>query len=302
MKVAICPLVSHDEYRSRRCMLTCVMQEAEDVSFETVVHINSKDASFVDSMSSFCRSERIRTVVTRSDGTPSTGKNGILDLIGASTYDGVCMVDGDDFLYPSFAAQMSRHLMQFPETDLLSTCAMDSISRDDSFGSPEEAAKFVELAPGVRGSLWGSNNWKTAAQFRSNSPGILWDQAPCWPIAIGAQMYHSRKLAQSKRFDPSLIIGEDVMMEHEVLAEYQNGNMVFFKTFCSDMYVYDRTLDDNIQNSHRELKSACFQAIRSKIGFLPPERCSVDELPSLTPPILYGWDSKVSFIRGLLSS
>lgn len=302
MKIAICPLVSHDLYRAKRCILSCAFQpEPLDIFFETVVHINTLDVDFAEAISEFCRQQRIRHLASRSDGTPATGKNGVLKFLQDSTFDGCCLIDGDDFVYPSFSGQITRHLKQFPETDLLSTCAMDEIRLESSFSSSDEAAKYVKVGNGVRASLWGSNDWKTAAQYRSDSSGILLKDAPCWPIAIGAQMFYSKKLAKSKRFDSRIVIGEDVMLEHEVLADHQSGKMVFFKTFCSDMYVYDRTLDNNIQIKHADLKRACFDRIRARISFLDHERCSMDELPMTAPPIISSWNDKVEYIRGLLA-
>lgn len=298
MKVAVCPLVSHDLIRAKRCVASCLCQQENDhgVDFAVVVHINTRNQEFGAQMADFCKELGVRHLRTNSDGTPSTGKNGILDFISKSDFDGATLLDGDDIYYPCSLSQIARHLAQFPETDLLSNCAMDSLELDSRYPNAQE---LPEIQPGVRAVCWGSNDWKVGVSYKTCPSRLLDPDAPPWPIAIGMQQFFSKRLAKRLRFDPGQLIGEDVLLENQVLERHQRGDLAFFRTFCSDMYIYDRTLDNNIQTANAGLKRSCWERIKEKLSFPDLSRSSIEEVPCSFPPLAYNYADKISFIGGL---
>ena len=67
---------------------------------ETVVIINSLDPEYVIEATGFCTNNDIQYHITESDGTPSTGKNSLLDKFLESDNEYMVQVDGDDLITP----------------------------------------------------------------------------------------------------------------------------------------------------------------------------------------------------------
>jgi len=296
MKIAICPLVSHDIWRAKRCIVSCHLQlEHASISHSLVVHINSLDESFADEMVSFCEDGGYRYLKSVSDGTPSTGKNAILDFLAQSLFDGACLVDDDDFLYPVSFMQIANHLHQFGETDLLVNHAMDCVVRSE-FADP---SMHPVVGDGVSAIVWGSNNWKMPSIYGTGPNPITQPSVPQWPISLGRHQYYSKRLAKALKFDPRIVVGEDVMLEFEALHLHQVGELVFFMTFGSDMYVFDRTLNNNIEKKHADQKHEYFRLIQQKLQKYDQERLDPRELPCCFPKIAYSYSDKIEFIQGL---
>lgn len=67
---------------------------------ETVVIINSLNTEYVEKAAGFCTSNHIEYHITESDGTPSTGKNSLIDKFLESDNEYMIQVDGDDIITP----------------------------------------------------------------------------------------------------------------------------------------------------------------------------------------------------------
>ena len=67
---------------------------------ETVVVINTLNEEYVETATSFCVSNNIEYHITKSDGTPATGKNSVLELFLESDNEYMVHVDGDDMITP----------------------------------------------------------------------------------------------------------------------------------------------------------------------------------------------------------
>ena len=67
---------------------------------ETVVVINSLDPDYGAVASKWCEERGYEHHVTKSDGTPATGKNSVIKLFLESDEDYMVHVDGDDILTP----------------------------------------------------------------------------------------------------------------------------------------------------------------------------------------------------------
>ena len=55
-----------------------------------------ENAQYLVDAEAWCISESVEYYVTESDGTPSTGKNSVMELFRASDNDYMVLVDGDD--------------------------------------------------------------------------------------------------------------------------------------------------------------------------------------------------------------
>lgn len=67
---------------------------------DLTIVINTLDKSFEAKAISYCKENNIEYFVTESNGTPSKGKNSVLDIFESSNYTHMVLVDGDDFLTP----------------------------------------------------------------------------------------------------------------------------------------------------------------------------------------------------------
>ena len=67
---------------------------------ETVVIINTLNEEYAEIATRFCVSNSIEHYITESDGTPSTGKNSLLDKFLESDNEYMVQVDGDDYITP----------------------------------------------------------------------------------------------------------------------------------------------------------------------------------------------------------
>ena len=76
-------------------------EEYSDIQTEdAVVVINSLEKEYIKKVEAFCKLNKIEYYITECDGTPSKGKNSVLDIFLASKNNYCVMIDGDDFLTP----------------------------------------------------------------------------------------------------------------------------------------------------------------------------------------------------------
>lgn len=80
---------------------------------DAVVIINTLNKKYSQLAQNFCEKNNIEYYVTESNGTPSKGKNSLLDIFLKSDNEHCVMVDGDDFLTPH-GVWMYKHLAKLP--------------------------------------------------------------------------------------------------------------------------------------------------------------------------------------------
>ena len=78
------------------------------------IHYERNSQYLVDA-EAWAKSENLEYYITDSDGTPSTGKNSVLDIFQASDNDYMVLVDGDDFIrtvvweFPNYEQALKCH-------------------------------------------------------------------------------------------------------------------------------------------------------------------------------------------------
>lgn len=65
-----------------------------------IVVLNSTDQEYINTAETWCKEQDIEHYITKSDGTPATGKNSVMDLFLNSDNEYMVLVDGDDFITP----------------------------------------------------------------------------------------------------------------------------------------------------------------------------------------------------------
>ena len=231
IKLMICPLVSSDIPRAIRCIQSAYNQRNHSIKYEVHLIINTVDDSFIGQMVQYCEKNKVPYAVTKSDGTPSTGKNSVFEYFMTKDFTHLSQLDGDDFYYPTFLQQVERHLKKYPNTDAMATCPCDSIY-------PRNNGNDSQLSSGNFGCLWGMNY----VDYRGN---MIFGKDPLVD-GISNPNYarlvlFSRKAAESYRYDPEVIVGEDLKIHYDFLWGHQNDEFSYWFTSASDMWVRDGT-------------------------------------------------------------
>jgi hypothetical protein len=238
-KILLCPLVSYDLDRSIRAIKSCFTQKDHELVYGVHVVINSQDTDFTLEISKYCDDNEIKYSITKSDGTPGTGKNSVLEIFQNSEYTHLSQLDGDDLFYPTFLKQIQRHLYKYPTTDVLATLPCDSIYRN-----PEEGA--IEIDNGFYALIWTTHyiTWSTLSMLGEDR--IFSDK---FTGNYGRFILFSKKISKNFRFDSSFIVGEDLKLHFEFLHAHQKDDISYWFTSASDGWVRD-TSSIGIQKSN----------------------------------------------------
>lgn len=294
MHNVICPLVSRDMHRAIRCVKSCLNQFPTTMKFSVVPIINSLNEEFIKEFSDWCEKEKIDYRITPSKGTPSAGKNQVLKFFQNSEYDGLSMVDGDDMYYPSATQQIERHLNHHPGTDAIIVKPSDQIQ---SF----MADNSIRVGEGEFAILWGTNTVPLGYIYGPTKHSLFSDRNTA--SNLGGHVFYSKKLVNLIQYDEKQLLGEDLLLEFELLRLHQESKICFWLSFASDVQFLDRTKQANIQSvrneSHGEIY---FERLTEKIQeILNVERSSFNELPVEFPNIILDYNSKVNWLREILS-
>jgi hypothetical protein len=292
MKIAMCPLVSRDLPKAIRATNSCRNQFlTEQFQVETVAIVNSKNQEFIDEFCSWCESEQVKYVITESNGTPSRGKNSVLQFLRDSDYDGVSMTDGDDLVYPTGALQIERHLLHHPTTDVLIVKPSDQVTNHESYGS-------VQIKEGNYAVCWGMNIVKLGYTYGPGKSEIF-NSGHFAARNLGGHVFYSKKVAQLVQYDEEQLLGEDLLLEFNLLKLHQERKICFWLSFASDVQMLDRTEQESIQYTKNGTDGAqSFERLIQKVReILPEDRSSFDELPVEFPELLFSHGEKIEWLK-----
>jgi len=232
IKVLVAVLVSSDLPRAIRCIKSCQSQIDHNLDYEVCVVINTLNEEFKKEMLDYCNWEGINIKLTKSDGTPSTGKNSVFEVFdNKKEFTHLVQIDGDDFLYPTFLRHIERHLKKYPLTDVLGILPCDSIYVNHEPG-------FYNLDNGFYAGLWGTNYSSWAWWIPFDTDTIFTDDTKG---NLSRLMLYSRKIPNNFFYDPEQLIGEDYKIHFDLLFAHQRDEISFWFTSASDTWVRDTT-------------------------------------------------------------
>lgn len=291
MKIALCPLVSRDFTKAVRATNSCRNQfEPDNLEIETVAIVNSQKQEFIDQFCKWCEDEKVKYVITESNGTPSTGKNSVLHFLAESDYDGVSMTDGDDLFYPTGILQIERHLNHHPGTDVLIVKPSDQVSN-----SPDNG---IQIKPNEYAVCWGMNIVNLGYMYGPARHDIF-SKGHVAARNLGGHVYYSKKMAQMARYDEHQLLGEDLLLEFQLLKLHQERKISFWLSFASDVQMLDRTKQESIQFT-KNLSDGqhYFERLISIVrNILPEDRSSFQELPVEFPELLFSHHEKIEWLK-----
>ena len=244
------------------------------------IHYERNSQYLVDA-EAWAISENLEYYVTDSDGTPSTGKNSVLDIFQASDNDYMVLVDGDDFitphgiwLYDKIAQSESppdvialeyqlgligngfqKSLFQYGELDPnhKPSYALRAFMQCKKWWERQLAGNGVHIdnlhpdGPGYSIAL-------NEAQHRIYS--FAYNYIDNWEPHLRITFYSKRSTTNEFRFDPELIVGEDTMQYLNLKYAWSQGNIDLRHLHeIYPTYVYDQRLEgivDFVNQSERD--------------------------------------------------
>lgn len=297
VKLLVCPLVSSDVPRAIRCVESCYNQIDYSIEYDVVLIINSLDVSFVESMIQYCQGRGVKYQITKSDGTASTGKNRVFEYFCNTDFTHLSQLDGDDFYYPTFIKQVERHLKKYPNTDVLSTIPCDSIVSTDGEG-------HGKLNNGLYCSIWGCNfnDFRYYLNF-GRDPIVDNISIPNYARLI----LFSKKVCGNFRYDPEVLVGEDLKIHFDFLLAHQQDRISCWFTTASDMWIRDTTsfgVQKKVSNHQVDgeyvivQNDEMFEKVKKHVfETMDPNRTGPAEIPIDVAPTYFSYEEKVDFLN-----
>jgi hypothetical protein len=231
-----------------------------------------KNSQYLADAEAWAISEGIDYHITYSDGTPSTGKNSVLDIFQASDNDYMILVDGDDFITP--------HGIWLYDKIAQSESPPDVIALEYQLGLiPEYFAKTLfqgtDLDPNYKPSYairsfkqckkwWERQVAGTGVPIDNMHPdgpeysialnaaqhkiySFAYDYIDNWEPHLRVVFYSKRATTSDFRFDPELIVGEDTVQYLNLKYEWSQGNINLRHLHeIYPTYVYDQRLQGTV--------------------------------------------------------
>ena len=214
--ILVTVLTSSDFPKLKRLINSLDNQTNTDFTYNIVVNTLDKDYE-----TTVKEHYGDRVFITQSNGTPAVGKNSVINLWTTKLkgYSFYSLVDGDDVVYPTFIEALYQHIHKHPNTDVLGMVCMDVIQ------------------PNNQPECWTGNNIDmravdTVAAFYQYSYPI---------VAHDRLILFSKKVLDRVIFNPSLLIYEDYLASLKLLQLYRLGEIEYWLTTSTDMYIYDKT-------------------------------------------------------------
>lgn len=226
MNLLVAVLTSRDVEKLKRC-IESVLSQTSDV----VVVCNTLDTSYEDLATLVAESYGIHCVVTESNGTPSHGKNSVLEYFNTTDYTHLMQIDGDDYIMPDAIEKINSIVEQNPEVDVIGITHNYMLFQGkeytlrDFFRSQEiyEFAGAVERGHQI--------NLFSLGKFMAST------------LNFNRMVLYSKKVTNSFKFDLEFHGAEDVVAYFEL---YYNPNINYMLT-DEHIYIYDMESGGNFQ-------------------------------------------------------
>ena len=276
-------LSDRDLPRLERAVRSALAQRPSPLDVEPVVVLNTRDPEFGEAAVRWCEGQGVAWIATPSDGTAAGGKNACLRWFLGGEADYLTQLDGDDFLYPTWAQSVAETLRRAPGADVVALVPIDCIGTGKGH--------LFALPGGAWAGVWGTT---LHPPFDGRSgPGEdegLWSDDPVVPAMIRLL---SRRAARHARFDLGPLY-EDYTMLLRYLSAHQAGELQVWISMAADWMVVDRLAPGSAQKANA-FDHAMLRDVAARI--VPRARSSVRELPVLYPPLGLTVAEKEDWIR-----
>jgi hypothetical protein len=273
-KVLVAILTSNDIERLKRLLyiIDNKMLVAVNLHVEYNIVVNTMSDEYYDEVLALNSPHKV--IRTESDGTAGKGKNSCHKIFLDSDADFLSQIDGDDMLYPTYLQSLQEHLTRAPYIDVLGIRPIDYIT---SNWIPDVGHVF-EVAPGTHGSVWGISLCKPGGEEGVGEHPLLWNATDSC-ISQDKFILQSRRAARIDMTE-SMLQAEDHLQSFKYLAEHQKGNLTYYQTMSSDMYLVDRNTPDSVQKKYKSFDYVS-KLKEEVLKYVPKWRSSFNELPFL---------------------
>ena len=259
----------------------------DSIEIKPVIVVNTLNDDYYNEVKNAGFSPKINIVRTESNGKPGKGKNSCRDLFLNSDANFMSQVDGDDWLYPTWAKSMAQHIHHYPNIDALGLHPVDYVTTYKRGGYEFMVGPSDEFHAGV----WGGSLFKRT----DHGPGKGHWVDETHPPNFDRLILQS-KLSAKIKMDEDIPNGEDHLYSIQLLKEHQDRNLRYFITMSSDFYVSDGTSNDSIQ--HIFPFGPHIQTMKNKmLEHVHPSRSSQEELPVIFNDLLISQFEKEAFIK-----
>lgn len=241
---------------------------------DLVIVINTRDKVFESEAMMYCLTEGIEYYITESNGTPSQGKNSVLDIFEKSDNDYMVLIDGDDFLTPHGVWTYKALANSEKPIDVVALKYQYGIQRENGYNPTVAMLK----TPAERSPLLGCKDSTNPDTIHGNGTRCFLNSHEWWSLAIQGKLletnsadkhsvklnnvhtrwaimcyayidkwethlrlvFFSKKAIKGNRFDPNFHIGEDTLFYLSLKYQALQGNFVMKHLFdVLPTYVYD---------------------------------------------------------------
>jgi len=128
LKFVITLLSSSNEKLLKLCYNSVINQINHNLNYTIVIIINTTNKLYYKNVIEEFKDIDVKIIETESNGKPGKGHNSCLNYFNNNIeYDYLIMLDGDDFIYPSFLSQISKALLYNNKLDILALYGNDSL-------------------------------------------------------------------------------------------------------------------------------------------------------------------------------
>lgn len=285
-KIFLCLLTNHNINKLKR-LVKSVENIIPDnlIEIDPVIVVNTLDDDYYNQIKDENFSFRVER--TESNGKPGMGKNSCRELFLKSDANFLSQVDGDDWLYPTWAKSMAQHIYQYPNIDVLGLIPVDIVSPNELGGHTFKCGDNNQYY----GNVWGISLVKRP----NHGPGVgHWVDTPI-PNSFDRIILQS-KLSATEKMHLQIANGEDHLYSIQLLRLHQNRKLRYFLTMSSDLYIQDSTLVDSIQKTfpfNEHVKNMKTEMLKH----VDKARSSQEELPIIYNDILIRSADKEIYIK-----
>lgn len=246
IKLLVAILTSSDIGRLRRCIDSVEGQiKNVPIEFDIKIVVNTLNPEYEKAVQD-ALADQYPIEITKSDGTPGTGKNAVFDFFRKQRkkYDYLFQIDGDDMLYPTAFYQLNEYFQD--EWDVVSFQSMDWISTNYTKSMPH--------APIIPDRLW-LYSWCQEERNLREIPSFVYVTDPEFAtkggkiFTPGTSMVLSRKMLMNHadvRHTNEIKLFEDYLYFLKLFNLHVKGDIKMCHINNSYIYIYDRTNEDSI--------------------------------------------------------
>tara|TARA_R100000900_G_scaffold46050_2_gene36927 strand:- start:62 stop:958 length:897 start_codon:yes stop_codon:yes gene_type:complete len=285
-KILVCLLTHHRIDKLKRLVKSVENLEPHPlIEIEPVIIVNTLNDEYYEEV--LKTNLPFKVIRTESNGKPGKGKNSCRKVFLESDADFMSQIDGDDWLYPTFARSIGQHIEHYPNLDVVGLHPLDIVDHIQRGGH--------HFRVGDNDQYWGCVWGISLCKRPDHGPGEGHWVNVDYPTNYDRVLLQSR-LSAVEMMNEDIPNGEDHLYSIQLLKLHQERKIRYFITMCSDLYVTDTTLENSIQLEYpfaphaKTMKDAMLNIVDSR-------RSSQDELPVIFNELLIFQQDKEVFIK-----